>query len=114
MALIKRRPNDRDFMRFVFSLISNFSIENRVQFVSKFVELNGSFDDFKQLSLEPDCSFWWGSAVPMLQRRIEYLKSLIPVFNTVSLLKHKQYVEYRIKGIRAEIRREEKEDFVGD
>ncbi|MBN9125783.1 MAG: hypothetical protein J0I60_13855 [Nitrosospira sp.] len=115
MALIESRPNDRDFMRFVlFSLISNFSIENRVQFVSKFVELNGSFDDFKQLPLEPDCSFWSGSAVPMLQRRIEYLKSLIPVFNTVSLLKHKQYVECRIKGIRAEIRREEKEDFVGD
>ncbi|SEO84222.1 hypothetical protein [Nitrosovibrio sp. Nv6] len=114
MALIESKPNDVEFMRFVFSLVSNFSVANRAQFVSKFVELNGSFDDFEQLPLEPDCASWSGSAVPMLHGRVEYLKTLIPLFDTVSLLKHKQYVEHIIKNVRKQIEQEKKDDFMDD
>jgi hypothetical protein len=52
-----------------------------------------------------------GSAVPMLQKKIDFYKKIIPLCNSAELLEHKQYIEQRIRGIRYEIRNEKKRDF---
>lgn len=50
----------------------------------------------------------------MLQRRVDYWESLLPILNTVDLLPHKQHVECCIGGLRAQIEREKKNDFIED
>ena len=113
-GLIEDMHGDVHFMKFVFNLICRFPVANRILFISKFLALNKSFEMFIELPLESGMHAWSGSAVPMLQRRIDYFQSLIPLFDTVDFLRHKQHVEQSIKRIREEIEREKKRDFVSD
>ncbi|SEQ32173.1 hypothetical protein [Nitrosomonas ureae] len=112
MQLIEDRYSNVKFMRFVFGLISILSEDDRPSLISRYTCLNNNFEDFEQLSLEPSSRSWSGSAVPMHQRRVDFLQTLIPLFNTVSLLEHKHYIEQKIKNIRDEIEREKKRDFM--
>lgn len=112
--LVERRHNDPDFMEFIFSMITHFSPERRLKFVALLLKHNKNFELFQKIPLEPNSWGWTGSAVPMHQKRVEYLKSLLPLLNTVDLLQHRQYVERQIGGIRLSIEREKKKDFMED
>jgi hypothetical protein len=67
---------------------------------------------FKEIPLELSIHSWQGSAVPMLQERLEYFESLLPLTNTAKLLQHKQYIEQEIQNIRSRIEHEKKRDFM--
>jgi hypothetical protein len=112
--LILERHEDGEFMQFLFSMIANFPTDRRHAHVTFFLKHNNNFDDFKELPLEPLISGWSGSAVPMLQKKIDYYESLLSVCDTVDLLKHKQYLEQRISNLHKEIEREKKRDFTED
>lgn len=114
LELIESRHDDEQFMVFVFSLVSGLQKSHRAVFISKFVKLNNSFDAFKKLPLESGIRHWSGSAVPMYQRLVDYYQTLIPLFDTVDYLKHKQHIEKIIKDIREDIEREKKRDFIDD
>ena len=103
-----------EFMEFVFNLIAQFAPGRRRHFLRLFIQLNGNLNDFRRLSLEPTSSSWSGSAVPMLQERLEYYDSLLSMLNTVEFLEHRQYIEQRIEGIRKRIELEKKSDFLDD
>lgn len=49
----------------------------------------------------------------MYQRRVDFFESLLPMLNTVALLRHKQRVEQKIQYLRDDIEREKKKNFVG-
>jgi hypothetical protein len=110
--LIENRYGEEQFMKCVFSLICNLTVSSRVNFISQFIKVNNSFEVFTKLPLESGIDSWSGSAVPILQNRIEYYQSLLPLFNTVNFLRHKQHVEGIIRNIRKEIEHEKKCDFV--
>jgi hypothetical protein len=110
--LIEQYYDDSGFMEFIFDLIAEFPPQRRHQFIELFVKLNKNFKDFEKLRLEPSHWGWEGSAVPMLQGRLSYLESLLPLFSTVDLLQHRQYVERDIQEIRARIEWEKKRDFM--
>ncbi|AEJ01797.1 hypothetical protein Nit79A3_2004 [Nitrosomonas sp. Is79A3] len=112
MQLIEDRHNNVKFMRFVFGLISILSEDDKRSLISRYINLNNNFEDFEQLPLESSSRSWSGSAVPMHQRRVDFFQTLIPLFNTVSLLEHKHYIEQKIKRIRDEIETEKKMDFM--
>jgi hypothetical protein len=95
-------------------MIASFPTDRRCAHITIFLEHNNSFDDFKELPLEPAISGWSGSAVPMLQGKINYYESLLPVCNTIDLLKHRQYLEQQISYLRKEIQRGKKKDFTED
>lgn len=114
LRLIDERSDDSVFMEYLFGVISRIAPERRYQFVARFVQRNGSFEAFKRLPLEPIGGWVWGSQVSMLQECVNYWESLLPIFNTVELLPHRQYVERRIRGLRAQIEREKKNDFIED
>jgi hypothetical protein len=113
-GLIGSRHEAPGLMQFVFSVIAEFPPERRRPFVALFITHNRSFELFQKLPLEPSSFGWSGSAVPMLQGRMEYLESLLPLLNTVDLLRHKQYAERRIQEIRTWIEQEKKRDFMED
>jgi len=113
LRLIDERNQDEDFMEYLFGVISQFSPERRLLFVDHFVRRNESFDAFKRLPLEPCTWGWRDSMVPVLQGRVNYWESLLPIMNNVALLRHKQYVERRIQELRSTIETEKKNDFIG-
>jgi hypothetical protein len=112
--LIEERYNDSKFMMFLFGLIAQFSPERRRQYIALFLHCNKVFEDFKELSLEPSSWNFNGSLVPVLQGRIEYFESLLPMLNTVELLQHKQFIEEHIQSLRKEIEWAKKRDFMED
>lgn len=112
--LIEKRHGDSAFMKFLFTVIAHFSPERRRLFIERFVQYNTSIEDFKKLMLEPSSRSTTGSWVPVLQRQLTYWESLLPIMKSVELLPHKQYIERRIQGLRAEIEREKKSDFMED
>lgn len=112
--MIQRRHGDGDFMHTLFAVIRNMSEDRRRRHIETFLRYNQEFDAFAELPLESDSWGWTGSAVPMLQRRVDFFESLLPMLNTVSLLRHKQLVEQKIQYLRDDIEREKKKDFVGE
>jgi hypothetical protein len=114
LRLIDERNDDIDFIAFLFTVIARFSAQRRRLFVEHFVQRNDSIDAFKRLPLEPNSWTAHGSWVPVLQRRLNFWESLLPIMNTVDLLSHKQYVEHQIQDLRVQIEREKKKDFMGD
>ncbi len=98
----------------MFNVITQFSSERRCSFIALFLERNKKFEDFEKLPLEPSSWSYEGSAVPMHQKRVEYFESLLPLFNTVDFLQHKQYIERNIQWLRGAIEREKKKDFMED
>lgn len=114
LRLIAERNKDVHVMRYLFGVISEFMPERRRVFVEQFVQQNKSFDAFEDLPLEPTSWSSNGSWVPVLQGRVNFWESLLPMLNTVELLRHKQYVERHINDLHANIEREKKKDFMED
>jgi hypothetical protein len=56
----------------------------------------------------------WGSLVPVYQRQLDFLESLLPLFDRVELLPHRAYTEQRIAAIHEQIRAEKRSDFFDD
>jgi DNA polymerase III delta prime subunit len=112
--VIKERCFDKEFMDYVFSLISELAPDRRKQFISTFLSNNQNIEDFKRLSIEPNHWSYMGSMVPVLQNRVEFFESLLPLLNTVDFLAHKQYIEHKISSLRLEIEREKKDNFMKD
>lgn len=108
---IKNKATDREYIDFLFSLISEFKPDRIIIFFKEFLDVNKSFDDFESLSLEPDSVGWSGSKVPILQERVDFINKLISLCDSVQLLKHRQYLERRLQYLRKEIRGEKKRDF---
>ena len=101
-------------MRFLFLVIAEFPLERKLIFYKSFLGKNNKFDDFKNIPYEPTVSSWSGSAVPMLQEKIEFYERIAQLCNSLELLKHRQFVGQRIQEIRDRIQYEKKRDFTED
>ena len=111
---IRLHSANAELMSQIFRVISNFPYDRRPFFIRQFLDQNNRFEDFAELPLEPEGFSWSGSAVPVLQKKAEYFESLLKLFNSTELLKHKQYLERRIQGLRDWVEEEKKRDFVRD
>ena len=63
---------------------------------------------FDKIQLDPD--HWGGfteEIIPDLQRRIDFLQSLLPLMTGIKYLKHAQKVQARIDFWKSEIKQEE-------
>jgi hypothetical protein len=114
MRILESKIDEFEFVQLIFDLVTNFSHERRRSFVEFFIKHNKKFEDFKKLSLEPSSWSSSGSWVPVYQRRVEYLDSLLTLFNSIDFLQHKQYIEQHIQWLREEIEREKKNNFMSD
>ena len=113
-SLIESRYEDIDMMQLLFSVITTFPYERRYQFIHLFCKYNRNFEDFKKLPLEPSIWNLSGSSEPTYESYAKYFKSLLPIFNTVELVEHKEYVEQEIKYFENRIKNQKKEDFIRD
>jgi len=113
--VIRRRHNEKDLMMVLFEVISGFSPERRRARLETFVLHNKDHEMFERLPTQSSSTIAFaGSAVPGLQRRLEFFESLLPILGTVELLRHRQYVEQRIQRVRDQIEAEKRSDFMSD
>lgn len=108
---IETKFDENEYMRFLFSVVSGFPLKQKMIFYKSFLDKNRSFDDFREIPYEPTISSWSGSAVPMLQEKIDFYEGVAQLCNSVELLKHRQFLEQRIQEIRNQIQHEKKRDF---
>jgi len=109
---IEAKFNNKDYMRFLFHVIVGFSSsERKLLFYKAFLDNNKNFDAFKNLPYEPTISSWSGSAVPMLQGKIDFYEKITQLCNSVEFLKHRYFIEEKIQKLRNQIQHEKKRDF---
>ena len=65
------------------------------------------FEDFEKIPLTPTSWSWSGSAVPMYSAWIEFLESLLPNCIGLKWIKHKNYIEMKIRVIKEQIELEQ-------
>jgi hypothetical protein len=109
---IMEAADDISQMAFVFQRVVALPHADRHELLAEFLAKNQRLADFEQLLLEPNSWSWSGSQVPLLQQRVEFFESLLPIFDRIELLDHRRHVEERIAGLREYIAREKKQDFL--
>jgi len=104
--------DDAGRMSFIFDVITNRLPNERSHFLGLFLDRNKDYEVFKHLELEPSHWGGHGSMVPVLERKIKFLESLLPLLSTTDLLKHKLRVNEMILSWKNQVERESKSDFL--
>ena len=104
---IERHCLNQQRMYGLFSAIDKHSGNCRRNALKKLLKLNRDYTLFEKLPLEAPSWGGCGSIVPVMQERIIYLTSLMPLFSGVEYLKHKQKVERDIEIWRERIKNAE-------
>lgn len=94
----------------LLSAISESRAELRNRAFREFLSLNDDYEMFEKIQL--DSNLWGGAVngiIPDLQRRIEFLESLLPYAQGVKYLKHAKRIRDRIDFWKVQIEHEEME-----
>ncbi|MDV0446458.1 hypothetical protein MsAg5_02970 [Methanosarcinaceae archaeon Ag5] len=102
--------NDKQKMYYLFQLISSFEYERRRKFILHFLEVNQSYDFFEILPLVKLDYGGFGSMVPYIEAKVDFLRSLLPYLHGSQFLKHKCKVQSDIETWERQIRNEKVED----
>lgn len=82
----------------LFDVISTAFPKNRIEFVKIFLEKNSNFDMFKKISLFPSSRSWSGSEVPLIEKDINFLETLLEEITGVEYLEHRLYLKEWIES----------------
>ena len=100
-------------MRFIFGVIRECFPGKRVRFLELFLSFNQDSETFEGLGIQSRSFGGTGSMVPVFEKKIEFLESVLPLLSTSALLKHKLYVNNLIMEWKQEIETENKKNFLG-
>jgi hypothetical protein len=112
--LIALHATDFKFIDFIFSIVSELPDAERLLLIGAFLVRNQRVEDFKRLPLGSKVIGYMGSAVPTLQKEVNFLESLLPEVQGASLLEHRAYIENRIGNLHRAMEAEKKRDFFGN
>lgn len=102
----------KDYMGLLFSVISVFNTNRKQKFYAAFLEVNSSFDDFKELSILPSHRTWSGSEIPLLELDINFYGDLLKKCSDIKYIEHRLFLERKIKGLRDSIEYAKKREFL--
>ena len=113
---------DKERMVFISKLLCEFNsdesenanIDTRAHLYAYIISKNNDYELFKSLKFEKNLRMSHGSWVPVIQRDIEFYEKLMSAMDTVSLLKHRSFLEEIIDDLKRRIDREKKSDFMED
>lgn len=67
--------------------------EWKKEFILEFLNINKNFDDFKQINLFSLDEAWSESEIPLILKKIDFLKVIKDSLNGIDFLEHKKYLE---------------------
>ncbi len=112
--IIENNADNIKYINFMLQAAQYMGEDFRRELLVLFIACNTNFNDFQNLNYGQVAKSWWGSYVPILEREKKFLESLLPIFNTIDLLEHKNYVEKQVGGKIKQMEEEKKKDFLED
>jgi hypothetical protein len=109
---IENNYSDNSTMSLIFEAINELPDERKQSHILHLIRLNPDPKLFRNLSLEPSSWGGWGSLIPHMEKRISFLKSLLPHLAGLKYLEHKQKVEEDIKGWEYRIEEEQVDEIM--
>ncbi|MDZ5253770.1 hypothetical protein [Clostridium sp. LIBA-8841] len=83
---------DKEKIRLIFKIIVEIFSNNCIEFILYFLERNKDIEDFKNIELFSSSYSWSGSEVPLIEKKIDFLKELKGSLK-VGVIKHKHYLK---------------------
>lgn len=105
---------DSNRMKFIFNIVVNSFPSQRYKFLEIFLKYNKNYTDFEKINIEPRSWGGIGSMVPVLEKKVEFLESLLPLFKHIDFLKHKVRIKEEILRWKNRIDEEIRSEFIGD
>lgn len=113
---IQAYSTDKNRMKAIFSVIYNCYPDERVKYLQKLLTHNRDLELWWSLPIASSgYSGLVSSLIPYYEDQIEFWESLLPIFTgKVEYLKHRQWVQSKIKSLRNDIERQIEWDFIDD
>lgn len=111
---IEKNHYDSNRMRFIFDIIVNSLSNKRRDFLEAFLHHNKNYEDFEKIRIEPSSWGGMGSMIPVFEKKIEFLESLLPLLSSIDFLRHKIRVRDEILEWKMRIQEENKKEFVDE
>ena len=93
---IEKNYNDYQLMHKIFFYYISINNEDvRLRYLEQFLKYNNKYEDFKRLSIIPTTSSWSGSQIPLLDRDIVFLDTLMKSesLKGINFIDHREYLE---------------------
>lgn len=106
--IIQSNSTNEEMLVPLFEALAEMNTELRKRAFCEFIKLNDDYDLFDKLPL--DSEFWGGfvdSIIPDLNKRIQYLESLLSYVSQLKYIRHAKKIRNRIDWWKEQIRREE-------
>lgn len=87
-------------MYLIFNVICNSFKHKKKEYILKYLKLNCSIEDFKKIPLFSNFSSWSRSEVPLIDKKIEFLKDLYDSINGLDYIEHKDYIGTKIEALK--------------
>lgn len=94
---IKTNYSNIEKMIPVFEVINSSFKRKKKEYILEFLNLNKIVDDFKKIPLFSSFSSWTGSEVPLIDKKIDFLKDLNDSINGLDYIEHKDYINSEIE-----------------
>lgn len=111
---IQKFFEDEQRMYILFSALEDQNENLRREALKEFLHQNLDYQLFKRLPLDSSLVSGAGSLIPDIQRKIDYLRSLLPLLSGIEFLQHTQKIERDIQRWEADIQHEEIEELLRD
>ena len=98
-ALIKNHHSDSTYIRCLFDAVACMSDSERIKYLKVFLGYCMDIEKFKKLPLFSNFSSWSGSEVPLIVRKIEFIKKLLEELHGIKYIEHKSYLEDKVKRL---------------
>ena len=99
---IQSNHNNTENMSSIFEVINSSFKSKKKEYILEFVKLNKKVDEFKQIPLFARFSSWIGSEVPLIDKKIDFLKDLNNSLNGLDYIEHKDYINSEIELLKKE------------
>ena len=109
---ITENSRDDTKMCCIFEAVSECSLDLTRDCIGWFVGQNHNAEAFLRLQILPCFCEAADSFVPVYNRWIDYLRSLLPLFHGIEFVEHKNHVLHKIEAIQQMIYNEEISDFI--
>lgn len=80
-------------MKIIFGIIASIFPGDRKEFIIEFLKCSNDFESFKKIPLFPSSGSWSGSEVPLIDKKIDFIKELISELKGVAFIEHRAYLK---------------------
>lgn len=90
---INKNAYNEDKIKDIFDIIATALPNERLKYIKIFIKENNSCDMFKKISLFPSHNSFWGSEIPLVEEKINFLQKLLNELYGIDFLEHKIYLK---------------------